>query len=150
MIKQTIVYIDYNGEEKTEDHYFSLSAADVARMEISTKGGMYDHLKAIAASKNGATIVSAFEEFVEKSYGIRSEDGTRFSKKPEHFEAFKETGAYDEFFITLVTDAAVGEAFVKGIMPADLANKMSKQGTLALGTIRPEDHLSSAKPVVTE
>ena len=34
MLKKTIKYTDYNGEEQTEDFYFNLSKAELTEMEL--------------------------------------------------------------------------------------------------------------------
>ena len=40
MLKKTITYTDYNGNERTEDFYFNLTKAEVVEMEMSTSGGL--------------------------------------------------------------------------------------------------------------
>ena len=36
MIKQTITYTDYNGNERTEEYWFNLSKAELLRLETTT------------------------------------------------------------------------------------------------------------------
>ena len=45
MLKKTFTYIDYNGVERTEDHYFNLSKAELMEMELSTTGGLAEMIK---------------------------------------------------------------------------------------------------------
>ena len=52
MLKETITYTDYNGVERTEDHYFNLSKAELTEMELSAHGGYGEMLKNIVASKD--------------------------------------------------------------------------------------------------
>ncbi len=40
MLKKTITYEDFDGNQVTEDHFFHLSKADLVEMEVSQKGGM--------------------------------------------------------------------------------------------------------------
>lgn len=40
MLKKTISYTDYDGNERTEDFYFNLSKAEIIEMELGTAGGM--------------------------------------------------------------------------------------------------------------
>mgnify|MGYP001145356686 CR=1 FL=1 len=40
MLKETIKFTDFNGVERTEDHYFHLSKAEAMEMEMSTSGGL--------------------------------------------------------------------------------------------------------------
>ena len=40
MIKKTIEYVDYNGENRKEDFYFNLSKAELMELEMSKNGGL--------------------------------------------------------------------------------------------------------------
>ena len=50
MLKKTITYTDYNGVERTEDHYFNLSKAESMEMEMSTSGGLSEMIRKIVAA----------------------------------------------------------------------------------------------------
>ena len=47
MLKKTIKYTDYDGNEREEDFYFNLSKAEVTEMELSKEGGMSEYIKKI-------------------------------------------------------------------------------------------------------
>ena len=135
MLKKTIKYTDFNGNEVTEDFYFNLTKAEVAEMELgasrldadgNVKGGMQDLLAEIVASGSGQRIMDTFKEILARSYGIRSEDGKRFIKSKELFEEFTQSAAYSEFFMELITDADAASSFIKAVMPADLAVESDK------------------------
>ena len=135
MLKKTIKYTDFNGNEVTEDFYFNLTKAEVAEMELGAsrldadgniKGGMQDLLAEIVASGSGQRIMDTFKEILARSYGMRSEDGKRFIKSKELFEEFTQTAAYSEFFMELITDADAASSFIKAVMPADLAVESDK------------------------
>lgn len=135
MLKKTIKYTDFNGNEVTEDFYFNLTKAEVAEMELGAsrldadgniKGGMQDLLAEIVASGSGQRIMDTFKEILARSYGIRSEDGKRFIKSKELFEEFTQSAAYSEFFMELITDADAASSFIKAVMPADLAVESDK------------------------
>lgn len=132
MLKKTIKYTDFNGQEQEDDFYFNLTKAEIAEMELGahTKenpGGLGDHLKRIAESQNGSDIIEAFTDLIRKAYGRKSEDGKRFIKTDEQFEEFRQTEAYSEFFMELVTDAKAASDFVNAIVPADLAQRVQDQ-----------------------
>jgi hypothetical protein len=117
MLKKNIKYTDFNGVERNEDFYFNLSKAEVAEMELSTKGGLAAHLRKIAESDNQKSLVETFKEIVLKSYGEKSDDGKRFIKSKELSESFSQTEAYSELFIELISNADMAAAFVNGIVP---------------------------------
>lgn len=118
MIKETITYTDYNGVERTEDHYFNLDEAEVMEMEMSTAGGLAEQITAIVNAKDAPSIIKIFKELILKAYGIKSPDGKRFMKSEEISTAFSQTGAYSKLFMKLAMDADAASKFVNGIVPA--------------------------------
>ena len=120
MLKKTIKYTDFSGNERTEDFYFNLSKAEVTEMELSVEGGFSKMLEEIVKSNDNARILELFKEMVLKAYGEKSADGRRFVKSKELSEAFSQTEAYSEIFMELAMDEKAAAAFVNGIMPANL------------------------------
>ena len=118
MLKKTITYTDYNGVERTEDHYFNLSKAELMEMELSTTGGLAEMINKIVAAKDAPAIVKIFKELVLKAYGQKSADGRRFIKSAELSDEFAQTEAYSQLFMELATDADAAAKFVNGIVPA--------------------------------
>ena len=119
MIKKTITYTDYNGNQRTENFYFNLTKAEVTRMEMSVQGGMAEMIDRIIDAQDAPSLISTFETMIQKSYGVKTPDGRGFVKKPEDLEAFMATEAYSELFMELVTNATAAAEFVNGIMPND-------------------------------
>jgi hypothetical protein len=117
MLKKTIKYVDYDGNERTEDFYFNLSKAEVAEMELGTTGRLSSMLDKIIKEKDEKRLVEIFKEFVLKSYGEKSADGKRFIKNKELLDAFTQTEAYSELFIKLASDADEAKDFINGILP---------------------------------
>lgn len=123
MIKKTVTYVDYNGEERTEDFYFNLSKAELMEMQMSVEGGLAEKLQKIVSSKDTVEIIKLFKELLLKSYGVKSDDGKRFIKSDAIREAFTQTEAYSELFMELATDAEKASAFVNGIVPSGIAEQ---------------------------
>ena len=124
MLKKTFTYTDYNGVERTEDHYFNLSKAELMEMELSTTGGLAEMINKIVAAQDAPAIVKVFKELVLKAYGQKSADGRRFIKSQELADEFSQTEAYSQLFMELATDADAAAKFVNGIVPA-MDNKPS-------------------------
>ena len=123
MLKKTIKYTDYNGEERIEDFYFNLSKAEIMEMEMSQNGGMSEYIKKIVNTQDNVSIMNLFKEIIQKSYGEKSLDGKRFIKNKELTEAFTQTEAYTELFVELVSDADAAAKFVNGIIPQNMKSK---------------------------
>ena len=127
MIKKTMTYTDYNGNERTEDFYFHLNKAEIMRMEMSTAGGLAERIQRIVAAQDQPAIIAVFEELIQKSFGVKTPDGKGFLKRPEDLEAFVATEAYSDLFMELATNADAASEFVNGIVPADLAKQAELQ-----------------------
>ena len=123
MKKETITYTDYNGVERTEDHFFNLSKAEIMEMELSIDGGLSETINRIINAKDVPALIKLFKKLLLDSYGVKSPDGKRFIKSEELSTEFAQTEAYSQLFMKLATDADAASAFVNGIIPADLADK---------------------------
>lgn len=126
MLKKTINYTNYNGEQKTKECYFNLSKAEIAEMELEIPGGMAANLKQITEAKDTPSLVKIFKNLILRSYGVKSTDGERFIKNQQVREEFEQSEAYSELFMELATNADSAAEFVNGIIPADLANKVKE------------------------
>lgn len=126
MLKETITYTDYNGVERTEDHYFNLSKAELMEMEMSTTGGLAEMIQRVVAAQDAPAIIGVFKKLILKAYGEKSPDGKRFIKSEEISTAFSQTEAYTELFMKLATDADAAARFINGVVPAELAKQAKK------------------------
>lgn len=120
MLKKTIKYTDYDGNEREEDFYFNLNKAEITEMELSKQGGLSEYIKRIVAAQDAPSLIELFKELICKSYGEKSLDGKRFVKNKELTEAFTQTEAYSELFVELASNAEEATKFVNGIMPKNM------------------------------
>ena len=120
MVKKTIKYSDYNGNEREEDFYFNLSKVELLEMEMSAEGGLENKIKKIVESDDKVEIIKYFKDIIKQSYGKKSEDGKRFIKDPKDFEEFAQTEAYVNLFMELATNSDAAANFVNGIIPQGL------------------------------
>lgn len=126
MLKKTLTFEDFNGEEIAEDFYFHLSKAELIKMELSEKGGLTEAFKEIVETNDGSRIMDIFENLILSSYGKKSEDGRRFIKNDDIRDSFAQSEAYSVLFMELVTDAKAAADFFNGIIPSGLAEEAKK------------------------
>lgn len=126
MLKKTITYTDFNGDEVSEDFFFHLSKAELVELELSYKGGLQEAIKRIVAADDGKAIIGEFKKIILGAYGERSPDGRRFIKNQTLRDEFESTEAYSTLFMELVTDADKAAEFVRGIIPKDLVEETAK------------------------
>lgn len=127
MIKETITYTDFNGNERTETFWFNLTKAEVARMELSVNGGMAEMMQRIVDAKDAPSLIKVFEEVIQRSYGVKTPDGRGFVKRKEDLEDFMSTEAYSQLYMELITDANAAAEFINGIFPSDFADKAMRK-----------------------
>lgn len=127
MLKKTITYTDYNGNERTEDFYFNLTKSEILKLEMGTSGGLAQTMQRIINEKENPAMIKLFEDLVLGAHGEKSPDGKYFIKNDETRANFAATEAYSMLFMELATDAEKASEFIKAIIPKDLADEVNKQ-----------------------
>lgn len=117
MLKKTITYTDYDGNERTEDLYFNLSKAELMELEMSVDGGWAERMQKIVDAKDLPTLSRIFKDIILKSYGEKSADGRRFIKSERLSEAFAQTEAYSELFMELISKEGAAAEFMSKVIP---------------------------------
>ena len=137
MIKRTIKYVDFDGNERIEDAYFNMTKSELVAFFFEIPNDIADTVKdpdsvdireagkKLLEKIGNVGIYNFVKDLIFKSYGMKSEDGRRFIKSEQLSTEFTQTLAYDEFLMDLFSDDNKASEFINGIIPADMANKMS-------------------------
>ena len=126
MIKKTVTYTDYNGEQRTETFYFHYTEAEILDMEMSEEGSFVDRIQRIIDAKDKTALMKLIKKFVIDAYGVKSEDGKRFMKNDELKTAFLECPAYSDIFMEMVTNDEIAAEFVNGVIPSTMKDRVAK------------------------
>lgn len=124
MLKKTITYTDYDGNERTETFYFNLSRSEIILLETTTPGGYTAMLQRIIDSKDNIELMHIFTELIKKSYGVKSDDGKRFVKNDQLADDFINSAAFDQMFTEFFTTENAAADFAKGIIPQDIVKNL--------------------------
>lgn len=135
MLKKTIKYVDYNGNEQADDCYFNLSKAELTEMEFSKDGGFENHIAKVMEEKDTREIFNIFKEIILKSYGRKSVDGKQFIKRTVKNgetiylrDEFEQSEAFSELMMELMSGGAEAFAdFINALIPKELAAEIAKQ-----------------------
>ena len=127
MLKKTINYVDYDGNQVSEEFTFNLNQAELAKLQLSTSGGVETMINNIIKRRDGKQIMDTIEAMILMSYGEKSADGKRFIKSREMSEEFKQTEAYSVLFMELISDAKHASEFFNGVVPPEVAAEVEKQ-----------------------
>ena len=134
MFSRTFEYKGYDGQTHKETWWFNLSEAELYKLELGSVGGVNGVMNRMLREERPDKIVDMFERIILTSVGERSSDGRRFVKKQrpgfpwgEVAEDFRETPAYDILFMELVSSGEKLAAFLKGAIPAEVAEAIAKK-----------------------
>lgn len=120
MLKKTIKYTDWNGNEREEDFLFNITEAELREMEYSVVGGYTGIIQKIMQSQDVPSIMKIFKDFIFKTYGEKTPDGRRFIKSEELSIEFSQTQAYSNLYVELSTDPVAAAEFIKGVLPENI------------------------------
>ncbi len=127
MLVKRIKYTDYNGSTREEDFYFNLNKGEIFNMQFGTEGGLDAAIKKIIDTEDTPKLVKIFQDIILNAYGVKSDDGRRFIKSEELKTEFKQTEAYSELLMELVSDEKKAAEFINALMPKELAEEAQKQ-----------------------
>lgn len=129
MYPKEITYTDFNDVKRTETYYFNMTKPEMmdwVNPDITANDIKQDILDKFNFRK-GNDIMSFFEQLILRSYGQKSEDGRSFIKFDENgrplANAFKQTAAYTELYMQLISNPDAANEFMYGIMPAQMAEQ---------------------------
>lgn len=127
MIKKTVTYTDFDGNERTEDFYFHLTEQELTEWELSVDGGLSGVLTRIVNSRDNKKLIEIFKDLLLRSYGEKTPDGRGFIKNEEVLSNFKYTQAFSDIYMELATNDEAASEFVNGIIPEKLLTQAKKE-----------------------
>lgn len=118
MVRKEIKCVDFEGNERTEVHWFNLTRAEMIEFEAMYPGGTLETLEFMSKEpeKHAGDIIKIFKELIMRSYGERTADG-RFVKSQQARDAFGASEAYSELFMELTSNEEASGAFIAGLTP---------------------------------
>lgn len=132
MYKKTIEYTDYNGLKRKEDFFFNIKKSELIEMQFGRTGGFNEYLERITQTQDLPEVIKVLKEIIKLSYGVKSDDGTRFIKKAPDGHSladdFEQTEAFSELYMELATNADAAAKFVNSVFPQDLDKILKSTG----------------------
>lgn len=130
MFVYELKYKNFKDEEKTKTLYFHISKTDMMRLFVKYPDGpegIGKELEEISKSGDNERLFSEFEKYILLSYGERTEDGEGFDNGEEVTNKFRQSAAYDAFFMKVCSDSNLAANFIIGMFPDDLATNEAKE-----------------------
>ena len=114
MIKETITYVDFNGNQLTEDFRFHLSTPEVMSITARVGTDLDKYVQKLKVELDGMKIMEMMQMLMLESYGELNADG-RFYKTPEIRQKFEYSNAYPVLFEKLFNDPEMTTRFASGL-----------------------------------
>lgn len=130
MYKKTIKYVDYDGNERTEDFYFNLTETEITELEFSEPGGMTALIEKVVNTNEYTKMIPLWKKIILMSYGEKSPDGRRFIKSDELSTAFSQTEAFNVMFMEFAQNAEAATDFVNAVLPKSISEKEAQSLTV--------------------
>jgi hypothetical protein len=137
MYKKTIVYKDFEGNDRVEDAYFNLTKTELIDFALDLPDNVSDSIKdkpeqmdekqaitKIFGAFGSKGILNFIKELVLRSYGIKREEGRRFEKSEQIRIEFSQTMAFESIMDEFMKDDIGAAEFVNAIIPSDVADGM--------------------------
>jgi hypothetical protein len=145
MISKTVVFKNYNDEERTKTLYFHISKVQLAdNLDLEDEFGraalMISGEKRELTKEEVQEILTLIKRLIKLGYGERSEDGEHFRKSEQIYADFHDSAAYDALLWEMFTHPEDAVAFMTAILPSDLVEKAKKELD-AQGRPIPQDRL---------
>lgn len=123
MLKKTVTYTDYNGEQQTDVCYFHLNKAELGKLQMRMDGKFLDHIQALVERKKIGFLYDFFYNLLLDSYGERDVSGKKFNKSDEIRADFENSIAFSELLMEIISSVDNMSAFTKGILPPDMVSE---------------------------
>ncbi len=130
MLKKSITYVDYNGVERTENFYFNLNKAETLGYIIGFEGGIESFIEKVVQEEDVKKLWDLWSDFILMCYGEKSSDGRRFIKSKELSEGFKQTEAYNNLVMELVSGKGADNAKFVNAVVADVEKDPNKKALI--------------------
>lgn len=132
MLKQTVTYENFDGQQVTEDLYFNITKTELADQidkadEIASLQTMLSGPARELSVSEVKRILEVVKWLLKLSYGVRSDDGKRFIKGEHIWTEFTQTAAYDAFLFSLFSQPEKAVQFMVGVVPSDLRGDVERE-----------------------
>jgi hypothetical protein len=127
MLKRTIKYEDFDGNEQSEEFYFNISKPELIELEVEHPKGFGAWMEEVVKARDNKILMEQFKRIVLLAYGEKSDDGRHFLKTQELKDKFASSAAYISLFTELATDDNAAAEFLLGVLPKDMTEESRKQ-----------------------
>lgn len=126
MVNRTFTYEGFDGNMYTDTWYFHLNEAETFKIRARNIEGMDGMLRTLSRTNDGGEIMDLIDAIILNSVGKKGIDGRQFIKNASVRDEFRQTEAYSQLFMELISDSKKAAEFMIGIMPPKQAAEARK------------------------
>ena len=130
MIKKTLTFEDFEGNERTKDFYFHMNQVEFSKLNGEIPGGLEKRMQTIIQDQDEDALLRMIDLLVSRSFGKFDEED-EFTKIDRNgrplYEKFVNTDAYDKLIIELIQSEKNIVTFLTGIMPKNIQGKIEEE-----------------------
>lgn len=129
MFKTEVKYKNFLGQEVSDTLRFNLSEAELLDLQEAEPIFTPEFLYYISEEQDVSAMIKVMRKLIAHSYGILSEDGKVFRKKPEDIYDFEHSAAYTALLEKLLgsEDSTFVSDFIVNVFPARFADEIRKR-----------------------
>lgn len=129
MIKKTISYHDYEGNERTDDFYFHLTQVELSKInsDPSLPGGLEESVARASKNEDAGELLRIIDLMISRSYGVKLPDGGFVKRNASGlplYELFVNTEAYDNLLTELIQNEEGIINFLTGCLTKEAQDKV--------------------------
>ena len=130
MVKKTITYEDFEGNQKTKDFYFHMNQVEFSKLNGEVPGGLEKRMQTIIQDQDEDALLRMIDLLVSRSFGKFDEED-EFTKIDRNgrplYEKFVNTDAYDKLIIELIQSEKNIVSFLTEVMPKNMQGKIEEE-----------------------
>lgn len=127
MLKKTIKYVNYNGEEKEVKAYFNFTATELIDRFGDAELDPKTAVKTMKDNIDAKELSKTLENIILDAYGVVSPDGDEFVKTQQVKDDFKRTAAFETLKWELIQDPNAALDFLISTFPSNLQKEINTE-----------------------
>ena len=131
MISYSVTYNDFDGNSRTEKHYFNLNKTKLTMLNARYGGSLKNVVARLSMTENAKEMMDILMDVFKTSYGRMGDDRIHFRKSQEIWEDFASTPAFDKLFMEVMGSDEESAKFMRGVLPPNADDSADGKDTAA-------------------
>lgn len=132
MLKKTIKYHDYDGNEREDDFYFHLTQIEMNKINAdpSLPGGIEETINRATKNQDAGEMLRVIDMLISRSYGVKLPEGGFVKRNASGlplYELFVNTEAYDNLLSELIRSERAITDFLMGCLTEEARRQVQAE-----------------------